>query len=110
MTGFAAGEIQYRNDFSQSTLFRVKRNLGKSRDKRQNNVVSNITVQVYHTSSSIYILDTNICTLSTLHVHYDVRQCRHTLSVQTLLTILNTFLDPPFSLESLIRDQFPLID
>ena len=48
MTGFAAGEIQYRNDLSQSTLFRVKNNLVKSRDKRQINVVvSNKTVQVH---------------------------------------------------------------
>ena len=49
MTGFAAGEIQYdRNDLSWSTLFRVKKHLIKSRDKRQITVVSNKTVQVRH--------------------------------------------------------------
>ena len=72
MTGFAAGEIQYRNDFSQSNLFRVKKNLVKSRDKRQINIVSNITVQVHHTSCSIYILDTTICTLSTILVEVSI--------------------------------------
>ena len=64
MTGFAAGEIQNRNDFSQNTLFRVKQSLVKSRDTRQINVVSNITVQVYHTICSVFILDNNICTLN----------------------------------------------
>lgn len=56
LTGFATGEIQYRNDLSQSTLFKVRKNLIKSRDKRQINIVSNKTVQVYiQTSPFLFI-------------------------------------------------------
>lgn len=56
LTGFATGEIQYRNDLSQSTLFKVRKNLIKSRDKRQINIVSNKTVQVYIQTSPFYLL------------------------------------------------------
>lgn len=53
MTGFAASEIQYRNDLSWSTLFGVQKHLTKSRYKRQINVVSNNTVQVCHANCSL---------------------------------------------------------
>ena len=67
VTGFAAGEIQYRNDLHQNTLFKVRKNLIKSHDKRQINMISNKTAQVKYTNCSLYIHDTIICTLSTLH-------------------------------------------
>ena len=67
VTGFAAGEIQYRNDLPQYALFKVGKNLIKSRDKRQINMMSNKTVQVKYGNCSLYIHDTIICTLSTLH-------------------------------------------
>ena len=46
VTGIAAGEVQYRNDLPQSTLFKVRKSRIKTRDKRQINIVSNTTVHV----------------------------------------------------------------
>lgn len=54
MTGTALGELRYRNAVSRSALFRVKRDLIKSREKRESvTVVLNKTVQVFSKLSNL---------------------------------------------------------
>lgn len=77
MTGFAAGEIQYRNDLSWSTLFRVKKNLIKSRDRRQITVVSNKTVQV--------------CVLRILFLIYLILHVCSVIALHAKVGLVNTF-------------------
>ncbi|KAL9966303.1 hypothetical protein ACROYT_G024357 [Oculina patagonica] len=56
LPGIAVGEIQiYRNDLPRSALFRVEKDLIKSREKREIAVVTNKTVQDHH---KYYLLET----------------------------------------------------